>query len=158
MFRRRCGVRRKVVSQLHKLPLVLFSCVGHLRGSMVPGIPGSVLSSSSPLSQYLHNFDSTPNTSSQCGPILEQGFQISFENSQRFDCSGLKPYEKSHTLLLPIVGFISSQLLQKCPAFAHIHADTMRIVWLLVSLTSPVYILNSCRYLAHSFVVLSMGL
>jgi len=135
VFRRRCGFRRKVVSRLHKLPLVLFSCVGHLCGSLVSGIPSSVpFPSSSLLPQYLLNFDSIPSTSSQCGPVLEQR---AFRSVLRVHKS-LTALASSlmrgpmHYPALAYCGVLYPQLWQKCPAFTHIHANTMRIVWLLV--------------------------
>ena len=157
MFRRRCGFKRQAVSQLHKLPLVLFACAVHQCGSLVSGIPGSVpFPSSSLLSQNLHNFDSIPHTSSSVWACPRtEGFQISFESSQRFDCSGLKRNEGSHTLPCSCLlwGFISSALTKMSCFCSHLcwyHADCVTIR----SLTSPVYIWNSCRYLAHRFVVI----
>lgn len=135
MFRRRYGFRRQAVSQLHKLPLVLFACAVHLCGSLVSGIPGSVpFPSSSLLSQYLHNLTPFPELLPQCGPVLEQRAFRSVLRVHR----GLTALASSlmrgpiHYPALAYCGVLYPQLWQKCPAFAHIHADTMRIVWLLV--------------------------
>ena len=145
---------------LHKLPLVLFSCVGHLRGSVVPGIPGSV-----PFPLH-HCYPNTciilippPTLLLSVGLSGNRGLSDQFWEFTKVWL--LWPQAlwgvPCTTLLLPIVGFYilsSDKNVLLSLTSCWYHADCVTVG----SLTSPVYILNSCRYLAHSFVVLSMGL
>lgn len=158
MFRSRCGFRRKVVFLTSQSSLfcyfhVLFSCVA----TCFLRFPDSVaFPSLSLLSRYLHNFYSIPSTSSF---LKERPFRsvLRVRRGQTAPASSSLMRGSMHSTAIAIVEFyILSSV--RCPAFSHIHADTMQILWLLV--VCPYLFIFGIHVdtLSPSFVVLSMGL